>query len=110
MRESLDAFGAVLTNPALRRVELSWAVSVTAYWAFIVALAVYAYNEGGAAGVGLVGVIRVLPALISAPVAGFLGDRYARDRLMVIFSLGRAVFMGAMAVSLFAGGSIVFVY
>ena len=110
MRESGDAFRAVITNPALRRVELSWAASITAYWAFIVALAVYAYNEGGAAAVGLVGVIRVVPALISAPFAGVLGDRYARDRLLVIFSFGRAVFMGAMALTLFAGGPTWLVY
>ena len=110
MRESGDAFRAVITNPALRRVELSWAASITAYWAFIVALAVYAYNEGGAAAVGLVGVIRVVPALIAAPFAGVLGDRYARDRLLVIFSLGRAVFMGAMALTLFAGGPTWLVY
>ena len=51
--ESLDAFKAVVTNPALRRIELSWAASITAYWAFIIALAVYAYDEGGAAAVGL---------------------------------------------------------
>ena len=49
--ESLDAFKAVITNPALRRIELSWAASITAYWAFIIALAVYAYDEGGAAAV-----------------------------------------------------------
>jgi MFS family permease len=101
--ESTDAFRAVVTSPALRRVELSWAASITAYWAFIVALAVYAYDQGGAAGVGLVGVIRVLPAFIAAPFAGVLGDRYRREVLLVILSFIRAGFMAATAIALFAG-------
>jgi len=108
--ESLDAFKAVITNPALRRIELSWAASITAYWAFIIALAVYAYDEGGAAAVGLVGVIRVLPAFIAAPFAGLLGDRYRRDRLLVILSFIRAGFMAATALVLFAGGPTWLVY
>jgi MFS family permease len=108
--ESMDAFRAVITNPALRRVELSWALSITAYWAFIVALAVYAYDQGGAAAVGLVGVIRVLPAFIAAPFAGVLGDRYRRELLLVILSFVRAGFMAATALVLFAGGSTWLVY
>jgi MFS family permease len=108
--ESLDAFRAVITNPALRRVELSWAASITAYWAFIIALAVYAYDQGGAAAVGLVGVIRVLPAFIAAPFAGVLGDRYRRDVLLVILSFVRAGFMAATAAVMFAGGPTWLVY
>jgi MFS family permease len=108
--ESMDAFRAVITSPALRRVELSWAASITAYWAFIIALAVYAYDQGGAAGVGLVGVIRVLPAFIAAPFAGVLGDRYRRELLLVILSFVRAGFMAATALVLFAGGSTWVVY
>jgi MFS family permease len=102
--ESMDAFRAVITSPALRRVELSWAASITAYWAFIIALAVYAYDQGGPTGVGLVGVIRVLPAFIAAPFAGVLGDRYRRELLLVILSFVRAGFMAATALVLFAGG------
>ena len=110
LRESLDAFRAVFTNPGLLRLELSWAAAITAYWAFIIALAVYAYNEGGAAAVGLVGLIRVLPAFLAAPFAGVLGDRFPRERLMFFLSVARAVFMAATAVVLFAGLSSWVVY
>jgi MFS family permease len=110
LRESFDAFRAVFTNPGLLRLELSWAAAITAYWAFIIALAVYAYNEGGAAAVGLVGLIRVLPAFLAAPFAGVLGDRFPRERLMFVLSVARAVFMAATAVVLFAGLSSWVVY
>ena len=110
LRESLDAFKAVFTNPGLLRVELAWGFAITAYWAFIIALSVYAYKEGGAAAVGLVGLVRVLPAFVGAPFAGMLGDRYRRERVMFVISLGRAAFMGATAVALFADSPVWLVY
>ena len=108
--ESLDAFKAVFTNPGLLRVELAWGFAITAYWAFIIALSVYAYDEGGAAAVGLVGLVRVLPAFVAAPFAGLLGDRYRRERIMFLISVARAGFMAATAAVLFAGGPIWLVY
>jgi MFS family permease len=108
--ESLDAFKAVFTNPGLLRVELAWGIAITAYWAFIIALSVYAYDEGGAAAVGLVGLVRVLPAFVAAPFAGMLGDRYRRERVMFLISVVRAGFMAATAVVLFAGSPIWIVY
>lgn len=108
--ESLDAFKAVFTNPGLMRVELAWGSAITAYWAFIIALSVYAYDEGGAAAVGLVGLVRVLPAFVAAPFAGMLGDRYPRERVMFLLSVARAIFMAATAAVLFAGSPIWLVY
>jgi MFS family permease len=110
LAESLVAFRAVVTNPALRRVELAWAAASTASWAYIIALAVYAYNEGGAAAVGLIGVIRVLPAFVASPFAGVLGDRYPRERVMLALSLGRTVVMAAAAAALYADAPAWLVY
>ncbi len=110
LRESSDAFKAVFTNPGLVRVELAWGFAITAYWAFIIALSVYAYDAGGAAAVGLVGLVRVLPAFVAAPVAGMLGDRYPRERIMLLISVARAGFMAATAAVLFVGSPIWLVY
>jgi MFS family permease len=110
LAESLVAFRAVVTNPALRRVELAWAAASTASWAYIIALAVYAYNEGGAAAVGLIGVIRVLPAFVASPFAGVLGDRYPRERVMLALSVGRTVVMAVAAAALYADAPAWLVY
>jgi MFS family permease len=104
LREAKDAFAAVFSNPALRRVEISWALSITAYWVFIVALSLFAYEEGGAAAVGLVGLIRVLPSVVAAPFAAMLGDRYPRHRLIFLVNIARtALILGAGAVALLDG-------
>jgi MFS family permease len=101
LRESKEAFAAVFSNPALRRVEVSWALSITAYWVFIVALSLFAYEEGGAAAVGLVGLIRVLPSVVAAPFAAMLGDRYPRHRVIFVVNIMRtALILGAAAVAL----------
>ena len=101
LREAIDAFAAVFSNPALRLVEASWALSITAYWVFIVALALFAYEEGGATAVGLVGLIRVLPSVVAAPFAAMLGDRYPRHRVILIVNVARtALILAAAAVAL----------
>ena len=82
--ESLQAFRAVFQNPNLRRLQLAWAGSIIGHWAYGIALAVYAYDEGGVTAVGVVGLVRMLPAAIAAPFMSALADRYPRERIMLV--------------------------
>jgi MFS family permease len=95
--EAGQAFSAVLRNANLRRVQLSWAGTVCAYWIFIVALGLYAYERGGAAAVGLVALLRVLPSVVAAPFGAVLGDRFPRERIVVAINVGRTVTILAAA-------------
>src|SRR5438067_177405 len=97
LRESLRAFAAVFANEDLRRLELAWSASVLGQWGYEVALAVFAYRAGGAAAVGVVALIRLLPAAIVAPFAALLGDRFRRKRIMVAADLVRVCSMGGAA-------------
>jgi MFS family permease len=99
--ESLRAVRAVFANPRLRRLELALAGSVTGEWAYAIALAVYAFDQGGAAAVGLVGLIRFLPSALAAPFAAVLGDRFSRVRVMVVSDVLRALAMVAAALAVF---------
>jgi MFS family permease len=108
--ESLWAFAAVFTNRDLRRVELAFAGSELGKWLYIIALAVFAYDEGGAAAVGLVALIRTVPAAIGAPFTSLLGDRYERARVMFVATLVRVVTMVAAAAVAFFDASAVLVY
>jgi MFS family permease len=108
--ESLRAFRAVFANPDLRRVELAQAGSVIGQWGYEVALAVFAYRDGGATTVGLVALVRLLPAAIVAPFAALLGDRFSRKWVMVAADLARVCAMGGAAAAAFAGAPAVVVY
>jgi MFS family permease len=100
--ESLGAFRDVFRNPNLRRVELAWAESEMGDWAAAIALAVFAYDAGGAAAVGVVYVIRMLPSAFAAPFTAILADRYPRRLVMVAADLARAACMAVAAVAVFA--------
>lgn len=95
LTESIWVVAAVLRNPNLRRTQLAFVgFSVTEYAAWVAVL-VYAYESGGAAVAGLIGVIQLLPAALIAPFAALVGDRYRRDRA---YAAGFAVEALAMAI------------
>lgn len=99
LTESLRAFREVFANPGLRRIELALVGSITGEWAYAIALAVFAFQHGGAAAVGLVGLIRFLPSALAAPFAAVLGDRFPRGRVMVASDVLRALAMVGAAVA-----------
>ena len=108
--ESLRAFGAVFRNEDLRRLEFAWSGSIIGQWGYEVALAVFAYRAGGATAVGLVALVRLLPAAIVAPFAALLGDRFRRKRIMVAADLARAGAMAGAAAAVFVEAPAATVY
>jgi MFS family permease len=91
LAESFRAFRSVFGNPNLRRIELAWAGSETGKWMYVVAVAVFAYNEGGVGAVAVVSLIRVIPAALIAPFAAVLSDRFRRQRVMLFSDVARTV-------------------
>jgi MFS family permease len=90
LSDAARSFGRVFRNPNIRRIESAWAASVLAHWAYGIALAVWAYQHGGAAAVGLVGLVRFVPSAVASPFAAMLGDRFRRERVIVLADLTRA--------------------
>jgi len=108
--DSAAAFGAVVRNPDLRRLELAWAWSIVGHWAYLVAVSVYAYDQGGEAAVGLVFALRLIPAALIAPFAGMLADRYRRELVLLVTNLSRVVLVSAAAVGVFLDAPPALVY
>jgi MFS family permease len=108
--DSFRALGEVLRNPSLRRLQLAWAGSIIGSWAYTVALVVYAYDHGGASAVGLIGLIRWLPAAAASPFAAVLGDRYPRVPVMLVSDLLRAGALAGMAVCVLTHAPVAAVY
>jgi MFS family permease len=108
--EAVGAFRQVFRNADLRRVELAVGGYWAGDWAMQVALAVYAYRVGGAFAVGLIALIRVLPAGISAPFAGLILDRVDRQRALLAMVLVRAVVVAGTAVAVLVGAPSPLVY
>jgi MFS family permease len=99
-----------LGGGALARAQASFAGAFTAEWAFTVGIGLVAFKDGGAGAVGLVGVLRLLPAAFLAPLLSGLGDRLPRERVLIASSLVRGIATLAAAAALAAGAPVAIVY
>lgn len=90
IRASAAALAETMRNPALRRVQLSFASVWTSDWALTVAVGVIAFRDGGAALVGIIAALRMaVPAFVS-PFSSALADQLRRDRLLFWACIVRA--------------------
>jgi len=64
---------------------------MAADWAYLVILLVVAYEAGGALAVGVLGAVRVAPAIVAAPFATALVERYRGDRVLTGINVARCV-------------------
>jgi MFS family permease len=104
------AFATTFRSRDLRRAQLAFFGAWAAEWAFTVALGVFAFRHGGAAAVGLVSVLRMLPSALLAPVLTPYADRWRRERVLVVVSAVRAAATAGTAVLVAANGSVAAVY
>ena len=97
-RSLADALGTA----DLRRLQLNWTAASVGSWTFFIVLAVYAYNERGAAAVGVAALARMVPAGLAAPLAGAIVDRRSRRDVLLGSVIGRALLLGAIGAAVAA--------
>ncbi len=110
LRASARGFARSFRTPSLAKALLALIAFSTAEWAAYIALIVYAFDEGGAGRVGLVSTITLVVAAVVAPIGSVLGDRYRRERVLILAHAGLALGTGATAFAILAGLSPVVVY
>ena len=110
LADAAGAYKTIFRNPSLRRVQLAYGASITAEWGAVVALAVFAYSIRGTTGVGIVGVVRMVPAALATPFAALLSDRFRREQVLLWIEVSAAAALAASAVAYFAGRSEILIY
>lgn len=101
MREQLRVVMAVTRDPVLARIELAYFGFNMAEYATWMAILVYAYGLGGAGEAALFALIQLVPSGLVAPFAAFAGDRFRRDRVLLVGYLLQALSLIATAVSMY---------
>lgn len=96
----LAAVRELWDNPGLRRAQLAWGGFHAAEWASVVALSVVAFEADGPGAVGLVLFARMVPSAFVAPFVAVVGDRYRRERILIVVHLVRALACLGAAVAL----------
>ncbi len=94
----------------LRRLQLTSLAHNTVEYAVLVALSVYAFDIGGAAGVGVITVVRTLPALLSGPLVAVVTDRRSRSTVLAMGFLARTATAAALAYTISADSAATIVY
>ncbi|WP_157002161.1 MFS transporter [Agromyces laixinhei] len=110
LRDAAAAFTSNWRNRNLRRAQLSFLGAWTAEWAFTVALGIVAYRDGGAVALGLVGLLRMLPSAILAPLLSPIADRGRRERVLVLVSIVRGLATAGAAVVAAVSGPAAVIY
>lgn len=110
LRESAHAFSNVFRNPGLRRVNVALAGSVIGDWAYGIAIAVWAYGQGGATAVGVFGVVRFVTLALVSPVSSSLADRFDKKQVMIASDVIRAVLVLVAAALIAAESPAILVY
>jgi MFS family permease len=98
LRESGRSFAAVFRSANLRRLQGAWTAVAIGHWGLLVAVSVYAYDQGGEKAVGIIFLLRLVPAGLLAPFVGVLGDRYRREIVLFGSALLRFVLAAVAAV------------
>ena len=110
LRASARGFVRSFRTPSLAKALVALIAFGMTEWAAYIALIVYAFAEGGTARVGLVSTITLVVAALVAPLGSVLGDRYRRERVLILAHAGLALGTGATAIAMLAGLSPVVVY
>ncbi len=99
------AIREVAGNPGIRRIETAWSLGIAADWAYLVVLLITAYAAGGPLGVGILGVVRMIPPMLVGPFADVPVARLRGDRALVAVNLVRAGSAAVTAIVLVLGAS-----
>jgi MFS family permease len=112
LRTSVRALAEDFENPDMGLLGVSTAFVSFATWCFTIALGVYGFEAHGAAGVGVVALVRFLPAAIVSPFVGLLIDRFPRRSVMLGSVLASTLVLAgaAAAAALHAPTAVVFAF
>jgi MFS family permease len=103
-RRSWPGTLAVVYSGPLRRAQISFAAMWAGESAFMVALAVVAFDDGGVAAVGDVTAARMATAALVAPFLATMGDRVRRERVLTCIGVVRAAMLAGAAAVTATGG------
>lgn len=97
---TFGAVAAVFRNRDLRRVQLALLVALVGDGAYVTAVTVWAYGEGGARAVGIFTAVLMTASAILAPVGAAVADRFSRRMTLLVCNVARVLLVATAAVCL----------
>jgi MFS family permease len=110
LRSTADALREAVGNDGIRRLEVSWTLGIAADAALTIMLLVAVYNHGGVVATGLLGAVRMAPAVISGTLTGAILQRVRGHRLLLAIALVRAASASAVAFLVMVDAPVVWLF
>jgi MFS family permease len=105
IRSLLASLREAMSNEGIRRLEASWALGIAADTGLLVVLLVVVFARDGIVAAGLLGAVRMVPAVLSGMLAGASIERFRGERVLLAVGLTRAVAAGLCVIVIAAGAS-----
>jgi MFS family permease len=110
IRSTLAALRLALSNDGIRRMAVYWALGIAADTGLLVVLLVVVYLRDGVVAAGVLGAVRMVPAVVSAMLSGALLERFRGDRLMLWIGLIRTAAAALVALVIASNGPSILLY
>src|SRR5215207_11172533 len=98
----LQAVAGVLANHDLRRLTLAWGCFFLIDVTSLIGLSVWAFEDGGADAVRVIGLARLLPGAVALPFGAWAADRFPRRRVVVAVFVAITATQAMIALALLA--------
>src|SRR5215212_716018 len=103
IRSLIGSLGEAMSNKGIRHLEASWALGIAADTGLLVVLIVVIFLHDGVVAAGVLGAVRMVPAVASGMLAGASVERFRGDRVLLAVGLTRAVAAALCAVVIATG-------
>jgi hypothetical protein len=105
MRSAVSAVRQALASDGIRRLGISWTIGIAADAALVVVTLVTVFNLGGFFAAGLLGAVRLVPAIFVGMASGSLLERFRGDRILVAMGIARGAAAVLTALAILTAGT-----
>ncbi len=110
VRATIAAVREALRNDGIRRLELVWTIGTAADAALLVILLVAVYAEDGVVAAGILGAVRMGPAVLAGMLASTVVRRFGGRRVLLTLGVARTLIAALCAIVIAAGLPTIFLY
>lgn len=110
IRSLAGSLREALSNEGIRRLEASWALGIAADTGLLVVLVVVVYLRDGVVAAGILGAVRMVPAVLSGILAGATLERFRGERVLLAIGLIRAASAALCAVVIATHAPVIWIY
>ena len=100
IRATVAAVRQALANDGIRRLESVWAIGTAADAALLVVLLVVVYAQDGVLAAGVLGAVRMGPAVVAGMLAGTVVRRFGGRRVLLALGIARTITAALCAVAI----------